>query len=339
MDLSEKKILITNCCGLGDLIVFTPVLRSLKEKFPSCHITFVCRDNHRDVLANLPYVDKVTCIYRGKSFGRYRPIPSLFNQDIAIFTDWQPVLILFSKLLQIPFVAGYTRKNHILSKCFTKELRGHILSSSDYAAVTQARIFEKLFDIKFEGDMQKLEISAPTTNDIQSVNKMLESIGLKSDNPYILMTPFTGFEPRNLPFHNAVEFVEMVEKKYKLPVVISSPKEKYGISKEISKYTLTAETSIREFVELVKRSEILVTPDSGPMHVAGAVEKKCVAIFSKDLPSRWAPKKNCIPLYLNLSCSPCDNETAKNCKHLNCMNNVTADIIFDACDRLINGTI
>ena len=39
MDLANKKILITSCGGLGDLIVFTPALRRLKEKYPSCRLT------------------------------------------------------------------------------------------------------------------------------------------------------------------------------------------------------------------------------------------------------------------------------------------------------------
>ncbi|MBR5913153.1 MAG: glycosyltransferase family 9 protein [Selenomonadaceae bacterium] len=334
MDLSGKQILITNCCGLGDLIMFTPALRSLKEKFPSCHITFVCRDNYRDALIGLPYVDEVACIYRGKPFGRYRTVPALINKDIVVFTDWQVILMIFSKLLRIPFVAGYRRENHILSKCLKKELTEHPLLSKDYVACTNARIISNALEIKIKGDMTKIDISEPQTKDVQSVDKMLKSIGLKPDSQYILMTPFTGFEQRNLPIHNAIEFVKMVEKIYDLPVVISAPKKKWEIAKEISKYTLINETSIREFVELVKRSEILVTPDSGPMHVAGAVEKKCVAIFGKDLPSRWAPKRNCIPLYLNPPCSPCDDDTARKCS-LSCINNITADMIFEACEQII----
>ena len=101
MNLNNKKILITSCNGLGDLIMFTPALRRIKEKFPTCHVTFLCRDNHREVLEGLPYVDKVVCIYRGKVFGRYRAIPALINCDAIIFTDWHPVMIIFAKLFNI----------------------------------------------------------------------------------------------------------------------------------------------------------------------------------------------------------------------------------------------
>ena len=335
MDLNNKKIMIVNCCGLGDLIMFTPLLKSLKKIFPACYITFLCRDNNRDVLSGLPYVDKVTCIYRGKFLGRYRAVPEIFNQDMVIFTDWQPVAMIFAKIFRIPIIAGHIRAESVLSKCFNRELHGHVLSSTNYAAKTNADIISEFLNVSFEGDMTDIEISNPAPRDIQSVDKKLKSIGLQADDKFILLTPFTGFEQRNLSLETAKKFVELVEENYKLPVVITGPANKQHIAEKISKYTLTGATSLLEFVEIVNRAEILITPDSGPMHVAGALKKNCVAIFSKDIPSRWAPRKNCLPLYLNLSCSPCDDETARNCPHLNCMRGISADMIFAACKKFL----
>lgn len=336
MDLNGKKIFIANCCGLGDLIMFTPTLRALKEKFPTCKITFMCRDNHKEVLSRLPYVDKVVCVYRGKFLGRYRAIPALFGQDAVILTDWHVVSLIFAKLFQIPVRAGYFREENILTKFLNRELHGHVLASTDYAAVTNAKIISNALGIELEGDMTKIEISLPNEQEKNSVDKMLESVGLEKNCRYILLTPFTGFKQRNLPEETAKNFVKIIEEKYKLPVLISAPLEKYEDAKKISKYALKVATSVCEFVELVRRAELLVTPDSGPMHVAGALEKNCVAIFSKDLPSRWAPKKNCLPVYLNLNCSPCDDETAKNCSNLKCIRDITAEMLIEGCEKFLN---
>ena len=335
MDLNHKKILLTNCCGLGDLIMFTPLLKSLKKNFPACRITFLCKDIHREVLSGLPYVDKVVCIYRGKFLGRYRAVPEIFNQDIVIFNDWHPVLMIFAKIFRVPIIAGYSRAESFLSKCFNRELHGHVLTSKNYAAKTNADIISELLNVNLEGDMTDIEISKPTPHEIQSVDQKLESIGLQANSKFILLTPFTGLEQRNLSLETAKKFVELVEENYKLPVVIAGTADKKDIAEKISRYTLTGATSILELAELINRAEILVTPDSGSMHVAGALKKNCVAIFSKDIPSRWAPRKNCLPLYLNLSCSPCDDETARNCPHLNCMRGISADMIFAACKKFL----
>lgn len=139
MDLSNKRIMITNCCGLGDLIMFTPTLRRLKEKFPSCHITFLCRDNNRAVLEGLPYVDKVACIYRGRLLGRYTAIPELFRQDVIIFMEWQPVTLFFAKLLRIPVRIGFGG-SHALTRYLTKEISEDIFQSTDYRAILNAQV-------------------------------------------------------------------------------------------------------------------------------------------------------------------------------------------------------
>ena len=49
MNIIGKNVLITSCGGLGDLIVCTPALKRLKEKF-KCHITFLCQEKYKDVL-------------------------------------------------------------------------------------------------------------------------------------------------------------------------------------------------------------------------------------------------------------------------------------------------
>jgi ADP-heptose:LPS heptosyltransferase len=90
-------------------------------------------------------------------------------------------------------------------------------------------------------------------------------------------------------------------------------------------------------VELVCRARLLVTPDSGPMHVAGAVGTDCVALFSKDLPSRWAPRHHCVPIYLGEPCSPCTDETARQCPTVRCMRAITADMVLERCEAMLRG--
>lgn len=327
--------MITSCGGLGDVIMFTPALKRLKEKFPSCHITFLCRDNHRQVLEGLPYVDKVACIYRGKLFGRYRAVPALKGLDAIVFTDLQPVIMFFAKLLRIRIRAGYRFDWYKYPNSLTKELHDHVTISRDYVAKIQANAISEALETNLEGDMTNIEISAPTGVEVQSIDRKLEKISLAPDSPYILLSPFTGATGRNLTPEQAIQFVKFAEEKYKMPVVISAPPDKQDAAKNFSRYALTESTTILELVELVRRTKLLVTPDSGPMHIAGALGTKCVAIFSKDLPSRWAPKKNCLPICLNVSCSPCNSDTFNACTHFKCMRNISVDMIIEACDKIL----
>lgn len=78
-NLNGKRVLIESGGGVGDLIMFTPALRRLKEKFPDCQITFLTIDKTVDVINRLPYIDRVICIKRGRFMGRYRVLPDLIK--------------------------------------------------------------------------------------------------------------------------------------------------------------------------------------------------------------------------------------------------------------------
>ena len=90
-----------------------------------------------------------------------------------------------------------------------------------------------------------------------------------------------------------------------------------------------------ELVELTRRAVCLVTPDSGPMHVAAALGTPCVALFSKDLPSGWAPKHKCRVVYLGLKCSPYDDATLYACTNLECIKGINADMVFREIESLM----
>ena len=336
-NLNDKRVMIVSGSGLGDLIVLTPALRRLKEKFPACKLIFLCRDYHRDIPDNLSYIDKVVCMYRGRFLGRYRALPLIFGLDAVVFTDYQPAILFMATLFRVPIRAGHKRDESKMTKLLTKNLQASVFESPDYVAETQAKVISEALDINLDGDMTNLDVPKSNDDDIRAVDIMLEDIGLRKDSPYILLSPFTGLEQRNLPANTAEEFIHSAEERYKMPVVISAPPHKHSEALKLSRYALTKKTSIKELIELVRRAKLLVTPDSGPMHVAGAVKTKCVALFSKDLPSRWAPKHNCIPLYLNLPCSPCSHDTARACPHVKCMLDFKAEMILDACDKFLLG--
>lgn len=100
-NLNGRHILIESGGGVGDLIMFTPALRRLKELYPSCILTFLTIDKTVDVINRIPYIDKVICIKRGRFMGRYRVVPELLKQDYFVFTEWQPQLLFCAWLLLV----------------------------------------------------------------------------------------------------------------------------------------------------------------------------------------------------------------------------------------------
>lgn len=333
MDLTGKKVMITCGGGVGDLIMFTPALKSLKEKY-NCHITFLTPRN-ADILRGLPYIDKVIFLPRGKFLGRYRCIPDLWQQDIIIFSDWQPQLLAMAHWLRVPFIAGIPRSGHRLTKYLNKIITHGVYDTDDYTARTHARMIEEALNISLSGDMTDIEVPDTSAEDFLYVDGLLQNVGVSSSK-YIVLSPFTGLEERNWAGKEAINLVNLIKEKYNIPVLVLGTADTEKEARDISPYCLAGKTTLMQSVEIIRRALLLVSPDSGPMHIAGAVGTPVIALFSKDLPSRWAPKKKCLPIYLDYDCSPCDDETARHCQFdVRCMKNITAKMVMEKLDAFM----
>ena len=334
-NLNGKHILIESGGGVGDLIMFTPALRSLKEKYPECVLTFLTVDKTVDVINRIPYIDNVICIKRGRFMGRYRVLPELMKQDYMIFTEWQPQLLCCTWLLRLPNRFSISRKGHLLTKTLHKYITDIVSASPDFAAKTNARLIGKALDITLDGDMTQCDVSVPNQQEKIEVDTILQTIGIHKDDNFIALSPFTSADGRDWTEQEAHKLVIDIKKKYHLKTVVIGNKKQAEASK-ISPYSLVEKTNIMQLIEVIRRAKCLVSPDSGPMHIAGALHVPCVALFSRDLPSRWAPKNNCYPIYLRYECSPCDSEMFNHCpKGLGCIRNITAEMVMNRLNLIL----
>lgn len=332
-----KSLYISSCGGVGDLIMFTPSLRKIKEIYPDVRIIFLTAKHNKDSIDGLPFLEKVIWIERKKKFGRWAALRQLRKQDAIVFTDWQPQLLIAAWLLRIPVRCGIPKPGHFLNRLLTKELQNHVMKSAAYAAHTNARIFEEALEIDLSGELGKPEMASPSLADKACVDKLLTEAGLESETAFICLTPFAGLEERNWPLEAAREWVRRTEIKYGVPVVILGPESKRQEAASLGGVNLTGKTTLLQLAEVIRRAVLHVGPDSGPMHMAGALGTPTVALFSKDLPARWAPRQNCQVVTLALPCAPCSDETARSCESLQCMRGLNADMVEAAVEKVWNG--
>ena len=327
--LEKKNILIGTASGVGDIICITPALRKLKEICPDCKISFLTRDDRKDVIEGLQYIDTVVCIKRGRVLGRFRPLPELIRQDIVVFFEWQPQLLLCSFLFRVNERAGIIRNGHVLTKCLTKKVTRNILNDRKYVPESYAEILSEVLGVPLGGDMTVLDVAEGSEQQKCAAHHLLKTVGINSGDKYLALSPFTGFAQRNWNAETASEFISKVQRKYNLPVVVLGPPQNEKINQIFSEKSLLGKTSFLELVEIIRNAACLVTPDSGPMHIAAATGTPVVSLFSKDLPIRWAPRHKSYPIYLACDCSPCDDAVARACPTVKCMNNITVEMVME----------
>lgn len=324
-----KHILVSNCYGLGDLITCTPALRRLKEKYPDCYLTVVANPGHIDAIKGLPYIDCVVGLPRKKIGGRLRLLPLIRKQDAVVFTDWQPQMLLLAYVCGVSVRGGIERKGHRASAWLTDKVLDRQRTFTEYAGYRRAKEIGDALGVELDGDMTQCDVMDVDSSVYKEIDKLLLEIGIDPATEIALLAPFAGDPIRYWSTTNAKILAESIKGEFGMPVIVTGGIENQIEAKQISEYQVAGKTSLLQLIGLIKRAKILVTTDSGPMHIAGATQTKTVALFSKDLPSRWAPKKNCNVVFLGVPCSPCYGETANTCQSAKCMAGITVDMVMN----------
>jgi ADP-heptose:LPS heptosyltransferase len=80
---------------------------------------------------------------------------------------------------------------------------------------------------------------------------------------------------------------------------------------------LTGQTTLRQLVALLRRAALVIANDSGPMHIAAALNRPLVTIFGPTNPLRTGPYgRDDSVVRLDIPCSPC---YSRKCSHISCM--------------------
>ncbi len=97
---------------------------------------------------------------------------------------------------------------------------------------------------------------------------------------------------------------------------------------------LTGKTGLRDLVPLMKRLDVLVTGDTAPLHIAGAVKTKIVALFGPTDPKRHMPPADgAIVLSRKLSCQPCYSGHCRNADSMACMKQISVQEVFQSVQK------
>jgi 3-deoxy-D-manno-octulosonic-acid transferase/heptosyltransferase-1 len=97
---------------------------------------------------------------------------------------------------------------------------------------------------------------------------------------------------------------------------------------------IAGETNLKELAYLYSKCDLLITTDSGPMHIAAAMGCPTVALFGPTAPWRTGPYgKGHIVIRDDTECSPCFKKT---CDHMTCMKNITVEKVLEAVEEALN---
>jgi lipopolysaccharide heptosyltransferase II len=317
-----ERILIIKYSALGDILLITPSLKAIREKFKSSKIYCLTSVAGSQILKTCPYIDELV-IYDHKH--QDKGLKALLNIGAKLRSIGFDKVIDFqnsnrSHVLAFLSLAPdrYGYDNRKLSFFLNKKVKEkkQALDPVEHQSKTL-----KLLDIEVES--KELEVW-PTLADKEYVDEMLKSYWLKGSAP--LVGIHIGASKKWLtklwPTYAVASLIELLSKE-NIRVILMGLSSDFERGQEILRKSkieainACGKTSILQLAELMKRCNCILTNDSLAMHMAAAVKVPFVALFGPTDPTRhMPPAKLFMRIRKELKCSPCYK---KKCKDMRCM--------------------
>lgn len=327
----EKKVITFNLGGLGDQILFLPVLQTLKEKYEK--VKAITESRGKEILKILGYEIEEFNPKNGLNLWEtFKILTKLRKEkyDITVSSGKSPFIPIFMYLIGAKIRVGY--KENFLSFLYT-----HKASSmrDEYIGKVHYRLVKAL---NIDKDFSLPQIS-PSEEAKKEVEKNLKELELNPFN-FILIHP--GISEMSIKRRidrrwEEKKWRELCErlKEEHIPFIITiGPDEKEigdSLKKLIPDGIFISPKSLEEFISLIYFSKIMVCLDSAPLHLGVILNKPLVALFGPTNPKEIIPEKDIFKVVkADLPCQPCLWERRKKvCDTLDCMKSITVDKVWE----------
>jgi lipopolysaccharide heptosyltransferase II len=345
--LTPQKILIIRLSSLGDVILTSPVVRCLRKKFPSAQIDFLIKSEYADLYRFNPNISSLIELKSSELEELKLLKEKIRRTRYDIIVDLHNSLR--SRYLRFFSMSRYTR---VINKKILKRILlvkfGVNLFGADEKVVD--RYFETVEKFGVANDRQGLEIFIP--DEVYEITKTLaEQISLsRYQQVYGFVPSAKHFTKRWLP-ERFVELGHTLTRESNSKILIFGGKEEQEYCDDISQMlnsrsgakvseNLAGKLNLLESAATLDYCNLIVTNDSGLMHLATARKKKVVAIFGSTVKHLgFAPcgTESSIVEAPGVLCRPCSHIGRSECpkKHFNCMKEVSVESVAAEVRRLM----
>ncbi len=305
-----KNILIIQLWGIGETICTLPAIKLLKNK-TGAKVNILCTDRVYDVYSGLNYIDNIYMIKTGffsilgfilKNYKKFDLVI-----DMEEYLNTSAIISLFVGRESAGFDHG--RRASLYSKKIRYNDKQHVVYTfMDLINLEDNRNHDNL----------KLEKVYVSDNDKKVVENYLKKVGIKKNDVLIgiVVGAAESAKCRMWPKEKFAKLADMlIEKKNAKIIFIGAPNEKEIIEsiqclmKEKS-VCAAGTTTLKQSFYLIEKCSLVVSNDTGPMHVSAAMGVKTIGLFGPNLPKRFAPfGEGNISIYKKNACklSPCIN--------------------------------
>ncbi len=293
---SVNRLLIIRPGGIGDAVLLIPAIKRLRELFPAARIEVLAEVRNRGVFALCPVVDSVFCYDKLRDWG----IVFRRNYDVVIDTEqWYRLSAVVARLVRSRIKIGFATNER--KRLFTHPVSYDQNTYESYSFLELLNSFE---------DKALTELSRPFLTVPEDAQKTAADIlGPLGDGPFIVLFPGASIPERCWGVDKFRHLAAQLADAGFSVVVVGGQEDVVAGHKIVTHTTgvsLAGVTTLSETAAILSRAQLLVSGDSGVLHIAVGLDVPTVSLFGPGIAKKWAHQgQKHIVLNHKLSCSPC----------------------------------
>jgi ADP-heptose:LPS heptosyltransferase len=313
---SLKKALIIRLSSIGDIVLTTPVIRCLKLQMPETEIHFLTKKQFLPVVRHNPYIDKIILIEKSPD--------EVF--DVLVSEKYDHIFDLHKNFRSIKLRRRLGVRSTSFDKLnFEKWLLVNFKIDRLPAVHIVDRYFEAVAGFGVKNDNCGLDYFLSDDDRVD-----MKQLPLSHRNGYVAFVVGGKHKTKQLPAEKAIRLCEQINR----PVIILGGPDDVEAANEIAAqhpekvFSGCGKFNLSQSASLVEQALVVISNDTGLMHIAAAFGKKLVTIWGNTVPQLgmypYMPKQQdnfSIHQVNGLKCRPCSKIGFEKCpkKHFRCM--------------------
>lgn len=318
-----NNILIIRLSSIGDIVLTEPVTAVLRRKYPSSKIHFLTKK------AFVPLAETFDCVDRiliWEDYNTLFKIWKLTKQKYDLIVDLHNKFntLLIKLMIRGEKTVTYNKQRFLRQMIVKHKTDKSIESTIDlyFSALRKIGIEEK-------AEYPKMHITGSLPKEYK------ELIDPKKQN--LAIFPGAAHRTKQYPTDHIVKFINLLNEDFKV-FLLGSEKERELTqnimqSANMEVVDLCGKLSLYELISFIGQVDIIFSNDSGPMHIAAALQKPQIAVFGSTHPKLgFSPRnKHAIVLSADLYCQPCSLHGRKKCRRkiMYCFQEITPEAILE----------
>ncbi len=338
-----KKIIIRSTNWLGDAVMTIPAIRAVRETYQDAHISLMATPLVCELLKTLPCIDSFIPYNKRKEHfgikGLLRAVKTIRsgNYDLAILLQNAVEAAILMLLGGVPQRMGYNTDGRGLLLTHKVVLRPEdlVIHHKDY----YLRMLSN-FGIKTSSPG---DITLPLPEEAKKgIVGLVPDEYINGKELVIGINPGAHFgSAKRWDEKKFAKVADAVIDEFNAKIIITGGPKEVNIASRVEKHmknralNLAGKTTLTQLLPVISLCKVFITNDSGPMHIAAALDKKVVAIFGSTDHMTTSPVcKESILVRKATDCSPCLKRQCPE-KHHNCMRLLPAADVIDAAKKFL----